>query len=84
MIGTGTRSIFASDVARKNSSEVPRPLKQAPDAARKPNKSGGIASLAMSPQSSGKLAGKHPVVAVVTWLSSSGCVGAEHVMHVGS
>lgn len=53
--------MFASDAARKNSGgppDLPRPTKQVSDAAKKHSKSGGIASLAMSPQVPGKLSGK--------------------------
>lgn len=53
--------MFASDAVRKNSGgppDLPRPMKQVTDAAKKPSKSGGIASMAMSPQASGKLSGK--------------------------
>ena len=59
--GGGSRSIFASDTARKNSggpADLPRPVKQGSDAAKKPSRGVGIGSLAMSPQGSGKLPGK--------------------------
>ncbi|KAL3139143.1 hypothetical protein ABBQ32_005928 [Trebouxia sp. C0010 RCD-2024] len=56
--GAGSRSIFASDGARKTSggpSDVPRPMKQVSDSGRKPSKS-MVAGL-MSSQGSGKLTG---------------------------
>jgi len=59
----GARSMFSSDAARRapgnSPADLPRPVKQGSDGTRKATKAMGIGSLAMSPQNSGKLAGKH-------------------------
>ena len=59
----GPRSMFSSDAARRapgnSPADLPRPVKQGSDGTRKATKAMGIGSLAMSPQNSGKLAGKH-------------------------
>ncbi len=55
--------MFSSDAARRapgsSPADLPRPVKQGSDGTRKATKAMGIGSLAMSPQNSGKLAGKH-------------------------
>ena len=61
--GAAARSMFSSDAARRapgsSPADLPRPVKQGSDGMRKATKAMGIGSLAMSPQNSGKLAGKH-------------------------
>ena len=61
--GAAARSMFSSDAARRapgsSPADLPRPVKQGSDGTRKATKAMGIGSLAMSPQNSGKLAGKH-------------------------
>ena len=55
--------MFSSDAPRRapgnSPADLPRPVKQGSDGTRKATKAMGIGSLAMSPQNSGKLAGKH-------------------------
>ncbi len=59
----GARSMFSSEAARRapgsSPADLPRPVKQGSDGTRKATKAMGIGSLVMSPQNSGKLAGKH-------------------------
>ena len=61
--GPAARSMFSLDAARRapgsSPADLPRPVKQGSDGMRKATKAMGIGSLAMSPQNSGKLAGKH-------------------------
>ncbi len=86
--GAAARSIFSSEAARRapgsSPADLPRPVKQGSDGTRKASKAVGIGSLAMSPQNSGKLAGKHhcslhcmnsPVIltAIIKWQCSSCC-----------
>lgn len=59
--GAANRSVFASDTRKAGGgspADLPRPQKQGSDGSRKAAKAVGIGSLAMSPQHSGKLAGK--------------------------
>ena len=67
----GPRSMFSSDAARRapgsSPADLPRPVKQGSDGTRKATKAMGIGSLAMSPQNSGKLAGKHHCSLPTAW-----------------